>query len=125
MIRRPPRSTRTDTLFPYTTLFRSQSVLDRLGPVALGLVDADQVLERLRRALVDLGQVGEHRFGAVEQARSRVVLAPRPQPLHLLLVAQVRALHPPLVQAARGVDRASTEQRRRGYDGVNKGRTRE
>src|SRR3546814_8043996 len=27
MIRRPPRSTRTDTLFPYTTLFRS---LDRL-----------------------------------------------------------------------------------------------
>src|SRR3546814_8136111 len=28
MIRRPPRSTRTDTLFPYTTLFRSQQPLD-------------------------------------------------------------------------------------------------
>src|SRR3546814_20313473 len=27
MIRRPPRSTRTDTLFPYTTLFRSKSDL--------------------------------------------------------------------------------------------------
>src|SRR3546814_7406060 len=27
MIRRPPRSTRTDTLFPYTTLFRSAHVL--------------------------------------------------------------------------------------------------
>src|SRR3546814_14873626 len=27
MIRRPPRSTRTDTLFPYTTLFRSYSPL--------------------------------------------------------------------------------------------------
>src|SRR3546814_5589136 len=27
MIRRPPRSTRTDTLFPYTTLFRSSSFL--------------------------------------------------------------------------------------------------
>src|SRR3546814_15198463 len=27
MIRRPPRSTRTDTLFPYTTLFRSLSAL--------------------------------------------------------------------------------------------------
>src|SRR3546814_20539608 len=26
MIRRPPRSTRTDTLFPYTTLFRSQFI---------------------------------------------------------------------------------------------------
>src|SRR3546814_10791700 len=35
MIRRPPRSTRTDTLFPYTTLFRSgarcQWLRDRLG----------------------------------------------------------------------------------------------
>src|SRR3546814_13360284 len=30
MIRRPPRSTRTDTRFPYTTLFRSPSALDRL-----------------------------------------------------------------------------------------------
>src|SRR3546814_2422537 len=29
MRRRPPRSTRTDTLFPYTTLFRSQCALDR------------------------------------------------------------------------------------------------
>src|SRR3546814_12732946 len=32
MIRRPPRSTRTDTLFPYTTLFRST------GPVAEDIV---------------------------------------------------------------------------------------
>src|SRR3546814_8313563 len=30
MIRRPPRSTRTDTLFPYTTLFRSLSLLRAL-----------------------------------------------------------------------------------------------
>src|SRR3546814_15512297 len=29
MIRRPPRSTRTDTLFPYTTLFRSQALQGR------------------------------------------------------------------------------------------------
>src|SRR3546814_3731176 len=29
MIRRPPRSTRTDTLFPYTTLFRSAAATDR------------------------------------------------------------------------------------------------
>src|SRR3546814_1358609 len=28
MIRRPPRSTRTDTLFPYTTLFRSDALAD-------------------------------------------------------------------------------------------------
>src|SRR3546814_13386099 len=29
MIRRPPRSTRTDTLFPYTTLFRSYQVMPK------------------------------------------------------------------------------------------------
>src|SRR3546814_20865164 len=35
MIRRPPRSTRTDTLFPYTTLFRSVDLGDQLAlPVA-------------------------------------------------------------------------------------------
>src|SRR3546814_7793023 len=32
MIRRPPRSTRTDTLFPYTTLFRSTDLLDVRRP---------------------------------------------------------------------------------------------
>src|SRR3546814_20688493 len=35
MIRRPPRSTRTDTLFPYTTLFRSRSWLLDLLVAAL------------------------------------------------------------------------------------------
>src|SRR3546814_6208466 len=34
MIRRPPRSTRTDTLFPYTTLFRSNPTI-YLAPVIL------------------------------------------------------------------------------------------
>src|SRR3546814_12259402 len=33
MIRRPPRSTRTDTLFPYTTLFRSLQVLSVRGEI--------------------------------------------------------------------------------------------
>src|SRR3546814_18367526 len=32
MILRPPRSTRTDTLFPYTTLFRSKSLVPVLNP---------------------------------------------------------------------------------------------
>src|SRR3546814_13191605 len=34
MIRRPPRSTRTDTLFPYTTLCRSMSGLRELSLIA-------------------------------------------------------------------------------------------
>src|SRR3546814_2259395 len=36
MIRRPPRSTRTDTLFPYTTLFLSLLELERPGADILG-----------------------------------------------------------------------------------------
>src|SRR3546814_8564623 len=43
MIRRPPRSTRTDTLFPYTTRFRSQAALhpdlQRLGLYGLDCAD--------------------------------------------------------------------------------------
>src|SRR3546814_468203 len=42
MIRRPPRSTRTDTLFPYTTLFRSPRVGQRAGiPKLVGRVLGD------------------------------------------------------------------------------------
>src|SRR3546814_16864346 len=41
MRRRPPRSTRTDTLFPYTTLFRSAG----LGNEEIGAGDADLGLE--------------------------------------------------------------------------------
>src|SRR3546814_3854541 len=43
MIRRPPRSTRTDTLFPYTTLFRS--------PLPVGHAEDD--------GLDDIGMVGQ------------------------------------------------------------------
>src|SRR3546814_3091544 len=46
MIRRPPRSTRTDTLFPYTTLFRSKgegSVRQRLVAGAEGALHEDRV----------------------------------------------------------------------------------
>src|SRR3546814_21066400 len=40
MIRRPPRSTRTDTLFPYTTLFRSLAILAS-SPAPARLLDGD------------------------------------------------------------------------------------
>src|SRR3546814_7505024 len=43
MIRRPPRSTRTDTLFPYTTLFRSGGeAMDRLDRLAVALVEENR-----------------------------------------------------------------------------------
>src|SRR3546814_19413251 len=43
-IRRPPRSTRTDTLFPYTTLFRSCVILDYRMPD----IDGCAMLRHLR-----------------------------------------------------------------------------
>src|SRR3546814_9553624 len=42
MIRRPPRSTRTDTLFPYTTLFRS-SVKEVMAPGALDALTKEMI----------------------------------------------------------------------------------
>src|SRR3546814_562090 len=44
MIRRPPRSTRTDTLSPYTTLFRSQSVHRGGTRIGLAMVQARESL---------------------------------------------------------------------------------
>src|SRR3546814_10765967 len=49
MIRRPPRSTRTDTLFPYTTLFRSPRGRLRTGAVAGWII----------RCRMPLGTIGE------------------------------------------------------------------
>src|SRR3546814_1921620 len=56
MIRRPPRSTRTDTLFPYTTLFRSEAHLPGRPVEQPG---AEPVLQRLN-------VVAHHRHGHVE-----------------------------------------------------------
>src|SRR3546814_8659028 len=50
MIRRPPRSTRTDTPFPYTTLFRSSSALRGAGEAALSLGDPQTALTFFARA---------------------------------------------------------------------------
>src|SRR3546814_5335208 len=57
MIRRPPRSTRTDTLFPYTTLFRSEQ-RERHGRI-FGLIAGDQLrlrLGKVERRAVRLGK---------------------------------------------------------------------
>src|SRR3546814_10113104 len=67
MIRRPPRSTRTDTLFPYTTLFRSR----RLG-VACGFLGRQTMeLARLGRSeerQIDHIMIGHAPVGAAERS---------------------------------------------------------
>src|SRR3546814_16488889 len=81
MLRRPPRSTRTDTLFPYTTLFRSwtlgssprvtverwqwtvrnrQTLRERLeGDEGEGVLDAGEGLNLLVHEVADVGAVPE------------------------------------------------------------------
>src|SRR3546814_18794479 len=79
MLRRPPRSTRTDTLFPYTTLFRSPR---RLGPglqpgpgagaAAAGSADGapwrrlDRIVVGWNRGAVPSGHVNPIYFKRVE-----------------------------------------------------------
>src|SRR3546814_18930427 len=66
MIRRPPRSTRTDTLFPYTTLFRSLLVDARraLGDRRGVFLDAADRLADDAHHLADGLCAAAHRLGA-------------------------------------------------------------
>src|SRR3546814_13203624 len=80
MIRRPPRSTRTDTLFPYTTLFRS---LARRAGEDFGDV------ERLRQEALDLARAGD---GLLVVFRQLVHAEDRDDVLQFLVALQ-HALH--------------------------------
>src|SRR3546814_10304382 len=70
MIRRPPRSTRTDTLFPYTTLFRSKPFLVLLAQTRLKCTDrqndhliitlGDQILQTRSKPQRCTGRSEEH-----------------------------------------------------------------
>src|SRR3546814_15082351 len=68
MIRRPPRSTRTDTLFPYTTLFRSLVIFGFERPGQLGR---------------DVGVERDHDLVAHPAGGSRRALRGAVQPRHL------------------------------------------
>src|SRR3546814_9471201 len=64
MIRRPPRSTRTDTLFPYTTLFRSQA-----APVRRAIDAADDFREEFAE------QIGQHDTDRIRAPRRQAARA--------------------------------------------------
>src|SRR3546814_2688356 len=89
MIRRPPRSTRTDTLFPYTTLFRS---------IAIGI--ADQLAERDRAIFYPsarpVARIGRRRRNhARREIASRVEdgTVDRGRPALALLILRIACLH--------------------------------
>src|SRR3546814_9375509 len=83
MMRRPPRSTRTDTLFPYTTLFRSHilGVGDR-AEHAVG--DAHQRRAQGREAQRRIGGRGVH--AARLSSNRPKPIASRFQPLMTLII---------------------------------------
>src|SRR3546814_4202640 len=71
MIRRPPRSTRTDTLFPYTTLFRSSSSASFRFEL-LGTVAAEQEPRGIAfEAVADAAQVADQRAQLAQRRRQR------------------------------------------------------
>src|SRR3546814_9877315 len=79
MIRRPPRSTRTDTLFPYTTLFRAVAARSWRGGGSCVLLAAErgaQFVEIDRAAMLDPAGGG---FDAHRAARHRGVGLDRPR----------------------------------------------
>src|SRR3546814_14212165 len=63
MIRRPPRSTRTDTLFPYTTLFRSREFV--AGPSFLRVQEGDGHDECGAPDIEPFDDRGDDQFGNV------------------------------------------------------------
>src|SRR3546814_16537189 len=60
MIRRPPRSTRTDTLFPSTTLFRSGRII--LGVIEIVFELLPRILDRGAIRIIDLRPAGDPRL---------------------------------------------------------------
>src|SRR3546814_5597136 len=70
MIRRPPRSTRTDTLFPYTTLFRSVGVAFAFGSLELRIGSARQRREKRRASHTSPGATAISSSGASASWRS-------------------------------------------------------
>src|SRR3546814_13229123 len=72
MIRRTPRSTRTDTLFPYPTLFRSSVTLDTGSAIAVNYGDGRRGVRLLAgRAWFDVAHDERHPF-TVSAADARV-----------------------------------------------------
>src|SRR3546814_6103072 len=73
MIRRPPRSTRTDTLFPYTTLFQPHVVSEK--PMATRWSDGLRMVRECDEAGVQLFVVKQSRRNATLQVLKRAVEA--------------------------------------------------
>src|SRR3546814_11251281 len=107
MIRRPPRSTRTDTLFPYTTLFRS--VGGRHGAGAGVEAQGDAVADRLAGQPADEAPVADHQQ-AVPVPPGDAGIAEAAAPLGQEFLALPRPRPPALRQVAEGAVRPAAAE---------------
>src|SRR3546814_15780884 len=86
MIRRPPRSTRTDTLFPYTSLFRSTMSSEDLRERRLAVLEdhfqseVDHDWERCLATFKDVPRYEIVATGQIHEGRHAVVASHRNQP---------------------------------------------
>src|SRR3546814_11113182 len=105
MKRRPPRSTRTDTLFPYTTLFRSDRIAEHEDREVVGqrvpVLPALGVGSGRRAERQHDGKPGAHRHAADHVAHATDILSRNPTRRH---------------------SRPSSEERRVGKECVSTGR---
>src|SRR3546814_17008531 len=101
MIRRPPRSTRTDTLFPYTTLFRSNQRHSRPCARRSNLCRIHTAGIRVRPQSVGPPRLGTHQWAvapALPLIPSSLHLKRRPRIFAQLTISIVSNGHPLLCE---------------------------
>src|SRR3546814_16584535 len=128
MIRRPPRSTRTDTLFPYTTLFRS-IIIAKLPDNGFAPQDNPEIL-----MAIDLNGLSAKELDTlITKAKARKTTLKKRKPVATVrsklrqlaeaegyTIAELLGGRAP--QSAAATRTAGSEERREGNEGVRTGR---
>src|SRR3546814_7402687 len=121
MIRRPPRSTRTDTLFPYTTLFRSptkvyRTVREELSAYGGGLDEKPEIVALSKVDLADAKGLA---------AKKRALEKASGQPVLLVSAATGEGLDAAVDQLMGAIDRSKREETPAEEQGQEKPRSEE
>src|SRR3546814_14979776 len=108
MIRRPPRSTRTDTLFPYTTLFRSVGAVFEIGIYDYDKTYVVMPMEDAQTLLLMGDSVGMIEVNTVDANRIGQILLPLAGKIGgEAVIADWRSLNAQLFEALTVEDRTS------------------
>src|SRR3546814_15207020 len=116
MIRRPPRSTRTDTLFPYTTLFRSLFQIDP-APYEARVQQAEAELDRARAQLREMQRQWKRASQLYE--KKAVSESRRDQAQSAVEIAKADVANAEAVLRKARIDLGRSEERRVGKECVS------